>query len=436
MPACRVDDTACAGIICAAPPANYCTDDWLRSYEQYAICANGGCTYESSDRLCEFGCANDACNPDPCAGVTCDDPPQQPLCSAQHDILLEFTGAGYCRDGTCTYYQIEVDCLHGCANDSCNPDPCDGVVCDGPSDDYCTDGIAATYSSAGCKEGACEYVLDETVCSNGCEGTTCAAETCGGMSCDSPPGSACSRGRGEVIDYGLGTCLVSGVCQYEEFRTSCPHGCDSGRCLPDPCDSITCDPLPADYCSANLYLVTHSANVCSGGECIYGMSSDPCQFGCEDAACLPDPCPGGGCGCQEDFTESGSALIGALDTAASPGSMEVNLTFHDDDDVDTIHVELYTMIPHLNDRPWMRVEISTNATITTIQPSALTQLFAVGDQGTIAMIAQAGTSFAMTIKSPEAGMCGYWVRYEYWVWEEGLDPDMWPEGSLDDWVLP
>ncbi|MCP4645270.1 MAG: hypothetical protein GY851_32810, partial [bacterium] len=66
----------CEGIVCDTPPSNYCADaDTLTVYETPGTCTDGICDYTTHTEACQFGCADGACNPDPCEGVSCDTPP-------------------------------------------------------------------------------------------------------------------------------------------------------------------------------------------------------------------------------------------------------------------------------------------------------------------------------------------------------------------------
>ena len=76
--ACTVADTcaagACAGTpkVCNAPPASVCVSaSTLLTYDATGTCTAGLCVYPQHQITCTGGCVNDACQTDPCAGVTC-----------------------------------------------------------------------------------------------------------------------------------------------------------------------------------------------------------------------------------------------------------------------------------------------------------------------------------------------------------------------------
>lgn len=116
--ACDSSEDSCGP--CDNPPDDMCTDEnTLLEYDSWGSCVNGSCYYESTDRVCEFGCQDAACLPDPCAGMTCDSPPgpcylTTGTCVTTPDVHCEYTplpdGAA-CDDGSaCT---LDDSCLAG-----------------------------------------------------------------------------------------------------------------------------------------------------------------------------------------------------------------------------------------------------------------------------------------------------------------------------------
>jgi hypothetical protein len=92
---------ACAGIAmtCAEPPPPECIDAGTsRAYEAAGTCTAGTCSYTATDTDCPAGCDSmwGLCNGDPCAGVTCEEPPN----------LQCWVPAGACVDGTCEYTML------------------------------------------------------------------------------------------------------------------------------------------------------------------------------------------------------------------------------------------------------------------------------------------------------------------------------------------
>jgi len=67
---------------------------------------------------CPFGCANNACKPDSCIGITCPN-----VCQDANNLNT----SGNCVSGSCKY--TAVSCTYGCANNACNPNPCGVAGC-------------------------------------------------------------------------------------------------------------------------------------------------------------------------------------------------------------------------------------------------------------------------------------------------------------------
>jgi hypothetical protein len=94
---------------CDDPPASQCDGDYLLTYPSPGKCEEGECAYQAdpNPELCDFGCEDGACNPDPCLGVTCETPPA-PSCDPDNpSILREYLATGSCVDGRCEYDYTE-----------------------------------------------------------------------------------------------------------------------------------------------------------------------------------------------------------------------------------------------------------------------------------------------------------------------------------------
>jgi len=162
----QCNNDPCIGVICNRPPANTCSFNakQLRVYDSSGTCGgNGTCKYSSTLHDCAFGCANGKCNNDPCLGVTCNQPPAN-TCADATDVRV-YSSSGTCGvGGACGYTSSVQVCPFGCANGACNPDPCAGVTCSQPPPDSCVDDShVRTYSAAGTcgPQGVCAY--DSTV---------------------------------------------------------------------------------------------------------------------------------------------------------------------------------------------------------------------------------------------------------------------------------
>jgi hypothetical protein len=168
--ACKVDP--CIGVTCNQPMPNICEDaTHLRAYNTIGTCAAGSCSYASQVIGCT--CVNASCAVDPCANITCASPPG-PVC-ATASTLRTFAAAGTCTNGSCSYAPTDTACAFGCANGACQADPCAGVVCNSPPATFCVDGdTLRRYASSGtCSQGLCSYGSTDTVCADGCSGARC-----------------------------------------------------------------------------------------------------------------------------------------------------------------------------------------------------------------------------------------------------------------------
>src|SRR5690606_1681627 len=120
------------------------------------------CVLIEEDEVCAHGCEAGACNADPCAGVSCNTPPEA-ACLADGTTLVSFAPAGVCEaDAGCSYERNEQSCAFGCADGACNAGVCDTVTCDTPPDDRCEGNTAIKYNDRGaCRDSdgaaACNY---------------------------------------------------------------------------------------------------------------------------------------------------------------------------------------------------------------------------------------------------------------------------------------
>ena len=100
-----------------------------------AACTDGGepgpeCV---TDEDCSAGqaCLGGECRDDPCANVTCDDPPDGECADA--NTVRIYTSPGTCVEGSCEYPHQDITCENGCAGGQCQdcvPDWVDVTACD------------------------------------------------------------------------------------------------------------------------------------------------------------------------------------------------------------------------------------------------------------------------------------------------------------------
>ncbi len=168
------------------------------------------------------------------AGLVCDSPPTS-TCS--DTSTLTTYGAGACGNGACSYAPINTSCASGCANGACTNNPCAGITCDEPPAATCLDATTRrSYSSAGmCTNGTCSYAPTDTTCMNGCEGGLCSGNACAGVSCDQPPAPTCTTPSSLRTFATVGTCAIVS-CNYAPTDTACvaptngTASCTSGAC--------------------------------------------------------------------------------------------------------------------------------------------------------------------------------------------------------------
>jgi hypothetical protein len=175
--------------------------------------------------------------------------------------------------------------------------PCDGVSCNTPPASACADAQTLRISepTGTCSQGACSYATHDEACDHGCVDGACAGNPCQGVTCSAPPASVCLDGTTLKVFNASGTCS-QGACSYAASQATCQFGCASGACVNDPCAGKTCSQPPAAFClDVSTLRSFGTAGVCSGGSCLYTPADTTCQFGCSNGACAHDPCAGKSC---------------------------------------------------------------------------------------------------------------------------------------------
>lgn len=219
---------------------------------------------------------------------------------------------------------LAISALSGCSNPPAEPGECER--CTAPPPSVCTADNRAVKSSQApgvCRSGACEYTATETACPNGCEngrclsctpsceGRECGGDGCGGTcgaeTCATPPPPTCADATTLRTPEASGTCSAAGTCSYASTDTTCPYGCQGGRCVSctpscegrecgddgcgGTCGSGTCTTPPPAVCADAATIRTHeTSGTCSAaGKCSYASKDVLCPYGCADAACIPGP---------------------------------------------------------------------------------------------------------------------------------------------------
>lgn len=297
----------CGDVRCDRPPPSECDGDDLVVYTTPGVCSEGACEYARRAMPCPRGCASGRCAGDPCAGVTCADPPPSE-CDDAGD-LVTYTTPGVCADGACTYAPSTAACPHGCADGRCTDDPCLGVRCDAPPANHCASASRLrVYDSPGsCTDGTCRYTTRSLHCPFGCEAGRCNGDPCAGVTCASPPASACAGADTLRVYAAAGSC-ADGACEYPFSSITCEFGCEDGRCVEDPCLGVSCATPPARTCEGADHLRVYERGTCDAGACTYPSTLQYCTFGCSDGRCNPDPCAGVTCATPPTDACSGDTL--------------------------------------------------------------------------------------------------------------------------------
>ncbi|MEQ9501686.1 MAG: hypothetical protein RIT81_32745 [Deltaproteobacteria bacterium] len=289
----------CAGVSCATPPAPICiTQNSSRRYEPLGVCADGRCEHNYVDEECDRGCNDDT-------GTCRGDPCAGVACNTPPSAC--FFASGMCREGACEYVvnnEGTCDDEKPCTlNDRCAEGACvgDQIVCDTPPEALCVDATTRRFWSAQgvCNQGsgACEYMQQEQQCQFGCTDGVCNGDPCAGVVCDQPPFPACY--------LPMGTCN-NGTCSYTAVSGPCDDGdactnndvCNNGTCAGTP---QVCTTPPPSVCADGTTLEVYNMNgTCNAGTCEYPVS----QITCNDS----DACTVG------DFCNAGQCRSGAVDT--------------------------------------------------------------------------------------------------------------------------
>jgi len=194
----------CGESICNLPPANVCIDGTkLSAHAPAGRCQDLLCTYAAYTVVCANGCTAGACIGDePCDGVACAAPPSNYCVNAS--TLRSHDPSGTCEAGACSYFAHDVACQMGCSAGTCIGEPCAAVSCANPPAASCVGStMRRTYAAAGtCTDGTCSYAPTDTPCPVPANGqATCTSGVCD-FTCNAPfmkNGSSCgAQGGGWV----------------------------------------------------------------------------------------------------------------------------------------------------------------------------------------------------------------------------------------------
>ncbi len=229
-----------------------------------------------SEKHCDFGCKNDACNPKPETPVTCSQ-----KCINQNTLLV-------CNnDGT----PSESPCPFGCKNDACNDvsmilgtacAPEDSPFCVDNALVYCAENLdqSTTWTKMGCPSNyTCAVFDDQAMCLAKCDQIGSKSASCGQSILVE---TSCTDLDGKRVN----------VPNYANART-CNYGCASATACSD---TDYCDADFKESCFGETRIIT----------CNQGMISD--TYCSSDKSCFFSPNGQAKCGIKCDPKTAGSHL--------------------------------------------------------------------------------------------------------------------------------
>ncbi len=178
---------------------------------------NSICTLENgygSCSTCEWGCDAGTCEPDPCDGVVCNDPPVS-FCSDGTTLIL-FDSVGTCSEGVCDYSSHEEVCPYACVVDHC------GCT----EGDCCNDGYLKSADEK-CNEAPHEVESDCTIRNEGCGNVVLSRELyqfCDGTN----PECGFTNIKPDLEWQQVELCDENSFCIKEENSAYCSDVCNNG----------------------------------------------------------------------------------------------------------------------------------------------------------------------------------------------------------------
>ncbi len=215
-----------------------------------------------------------------------------------------------------TPLEVGEECF--CVAEACTPETCspqtierDGEVLCSPDDDT---------PSCTCKNNACTFPCDGTVCADGtvCEPNTgtCVEDSCRALGCET--GEVCNVETGECetdpcasVECDETEACIDGECVASCAGVECPDGerCARGVCVDDACGGVSC---PAgEACDPTDGSCVE--DMCRGVLCPAMTICDPLTGDCEADPCVGLNCPG------EQVCEAGECVEMSMPDAGVDG---------------------------------------------------------------------------------------------------------------------
>ena len=116
------------------------------------------------------------------------------------------------------------------------------------------------------------------------------ASACAAVACDTPPKTTCEDAMSLRVFDALGTCN-DGRCFYSPSTEVCDFGCQNGACLSDLCQGVACTNPPPAECVGQTSVRRWGNGQCQmsdgGASCRYVPVDSPCDGGeqCFDGTC-------------------------------------------------------------------------------------------------------------------------------------------------------
>ncbi|HUT78305.1 MAG TPA: hypothetical protein VM285_11490, partial [Polyangia bacterium] len=104
--------------------------------------------------------------------------------------------------------------------------------------------------------------------------------------CTDPPDDFCLTV--DVLEQWISPGTWNGSeCVYTFDLIVCGFGCEDGACLPDPCTDVVCDNPPPSECLGDVLQGWATPGVCAAGVCSYTLNETSCQYSCFQGQCQP-----------------------------------------------------------------------------------------------------------------------------------------------------